>query len=535
MALLPRRQPSPALAAIPDRIAVNVDWLVRLRWAEVVGQSATVLVAQVVFGVALPIVPLLVVVGIGLLSNLALEVRLGRGGQLLGDDGAAPGEAPPLPRPITEWQIAAVMALDIVLLTALLFLSGGPLNPFGSLYLVQIALATVIMVSAAWIWMLVALSFIGFGVLLIHHEPLPMPDGTRMIGLWVALGVASAFVVHFLLRITRALAAREAELAAARHLASRQERLASLATMAAGAAHELSTPLGTVALAAKELERALGRRGEGKPSASDEQLVEDARLIREQVGRCRLILDQMAQGAGTIGESLAKISVHDLIEEAIGGTRAAPPVRRELSSAISGLALEVPRIAVTSALRSLITNAQDASPPEQPVVVRVRADFGVGSTETGHGAVSGSAGGDDRAPRAFSAPPLGAYVVIVIVDRGSGMDAELLARIGEPFFTTKAPGRGMGLGMFLARAVVEGVGGSLHLESAPGHGTTAQVTLPLSPLISGQKTSQPPAAMREAALTPSASKPRAEPPAAAAADPVPAVPAVPPSPGTEPP
>lgn len=519
MALLPRRHSHSALSAIPDRTAVNVDWLVRLRWAEVVGQSATVLVAQVVFGVALPIVPLLVVVGIGLLSNLALEVRLGRGGTFLADD--SPDDAPPAPpppRPVTEWQIAAVMALDIVLLTALLFLSGGPLNPFGSLYLVQIALATVIMVSAAWIWMLVALSFLGFGVLLIHHEPLPMPDGTRMIGLWVALGVASAFVVHFLLRITRALAAREEELAAARHLASRQERLASLATMAAGAAHELSTPLGTVALAAKELERALSRRGEGKLSAADEQLVEDARLIREQVGRCRLILDQMAQGAGTIGESLAKISVQELIEEALGGTRAAPPIRRELSSAIAGLALEVPRIAVTSALRSLITNAQDASPADQPVVVRVRADFGLASTESANGA----AGGDDRPPRSFSAPPLGAHIVIVIVDRGSGMDAELLARIGEPFFTTKAPGRGMGLGMFLARAVVEGVGGTLNLESAPGHGTTAQVTLPLSP-IAASSMGKP----REAAASPAASKPL---PATMGATAPPHA-----SPGTEPP
>ncbi len=468
MAILPRGH------AIPDRTAVNVDWLVRLRWAEVVGQSATVLVAQVVFGVALPMVPLLLVVGVGLFSNLLLEVWLGRGGPP-----PEPGDSLATRRPVapvSEAQLAAVMALDIVLLTALLFLSGGPLNPFGSLYLVQIALATVIMVGAAWIWMLVALSFLGFGVLLIGHEPLPMPDSTRMIGLWVALGVASAFVVHFLLRINRALAAREAELAAARHLAARQERLAALATMAAGAAHELSTPLGTVALAAKELERALIRRGEGASAASDEQLVEDARLIREQVGRCRLILDQMAQGAGTIGESLTKLSVHDLIEEATSATRVAPPIRRELASAVSGLGLEVPRIAVSSALRSLLTNAQDASAADQPVVLRVSAELGL------------------------SAGAPGAHIVITIIDRGSGMDAELLARIGEPFFTTKPPGRGMGLGMFLARAVVEGVGGTLTLESAPGRGTTAQVTLPLSPLPSTETRSSALASHRDALL-----------------------------------
>ncbi|HRC56333.1 MAG TPA: hypothetical protein PKU97_10440, partial [Kofleriaceae bacterium] len=213
MAILPR------LRVIPERTAVNIDWLVRLRWAEIVGQSATVLAAQVLFGVALPIVALLAVVGIGLLSNLALEVRLGRGESARrAASAAAAGEgasSSPGPGSFSEGQLAAVMALDIFLLTALLFLTGGPLNPFGSLYLVQIALATV-MVRAAWSWMLVVLSFACYGVLLVAHEPLLMPDATRMIGGWVALGVASAFVVHFLLRITGALAAREAELAAAR-------------------------------------------------------------------------------------------------------------------------------------------------------------------------------------------------------------------------------------------------------------------------------------------------------------------------------
>lgn len=441
MALLPR------LRAIPDRTTVNIDWLIRLRWAEIVGQSATVLVAQVFLGIALPIVPLLVVVGIGLLSNLALEVRLGRGEPAPADSGAS------LSRPSapSEGELAAVMALDILLLTALLFFTGGPLNPFGSLYLVQIALATV-MVRAPWVWMLVVLSFSCYGLLLLVHQPLDLPDSTRMVGTWVALGVASAFVVHFLLRITGALAAREAELAEARHLAARQERLASLATMAAGAAHELSTPLGTVALAAKELERALtSRLAEGAAGVAD-PLIEDARLIREQVGRCRSILDQMAQGAGTIGESLAKITVGELIAEAVTRTRAAPPIARELAEAMAALPIEIPRVAVTSALRSLLTNAQDASPPDQPVALQVSE---VASTRA---------------------------LLITITDRGSGMEPEVLARIGEPFYTTKAPGRGMGLGMFLARAVVEGVGGALQIDSVRGRGTTVSVTLPRSPV-----------------------------------------------------
>src|SRR5439155_7380403 len=169
----------------------------------------------------------------------------------------------------------------------LLYLTGGPNNPFCFLYLVQIALAAVI-VRARWTWMLVGLSFLGFGVLVIAHQPLAIPEDSRVIGAWVALGVASAFVVHFLLRITGSLAERERELSEAKNLAARQERLASLATMAAGAAHELSTPLGTVALAAKELERALTNKH------SDTELRADARLIREPVGPCRSLLDQRA-------------------------------------------------------------------------------------------------------------------------------------------------------------------------------------------------------------------------------------------------
>jgi two-component system sensor histidine kinase RegB len=273
---------------------------------------------------------------------------------------------------------------------------------------------------------------------------LAIPEDKLAIGAWVALGVASAFVVHFLQRIHGALAQRESELTLARGLAARQERLASLATMAAGAAHELSTPLGTVALAAKELERAL-TRVDGVPRAAE--LAEDARLIREQVGRCRTILEQMAQGAGTVGEGVAPRTVGELFDEAWVGIRAQPSVHRDIARELVAQPLRLPPRAVSQALRSLITNAQDASPATASVVVVVRRQ--------------------------------GDQLAISIRDRGPGMSAEVLARIGEPFFTTKAPGRGMGLGLFLARAVIEGVGGTMEIRSA-ATGTEVAVTLPVA-------------------------------------------------------
>jgi two-component system sensor histidine kinase RegB len=417
---------------IPERAWVNLQWLARLRWAEIAGQAATVLVGQVVLDGRLPLAALLAVVSLGLVSNLAIEMMFFGERRAAGQPRVAPT------RPVHEWQVAVVMILDIVILTALLALTGGPDNPFGLLYVVQIALAAVL-VRAAWTWMLVGLSFLGFGSLLLAHQPLILTSQNRMIGHWVALGVASAFVVHFLLRILAALAEREAELTQARGLAARQERLASLATMAAGAAHELATPLGTVALVAKELERALTKAG-------DQALVDDARLIREQVGRCRLILDQMAQGAGTVGESLVTCTISELLDETFVGLRPGPTVHREVTDAVARSQVRLPPHAVSQALRSLVTNAQDASPPDAGVIVAAHRDPG--------------------------------QLRIAISDRGAGMPAEILARIGEPFFTTKPPGRGMGLGLFLARAVIEGVGGTLTIDSVAGGGTRVEVALP---------------------------------------------------------
>ena len=417
------------MAAIPERNWVNIQWLARLRWSEIAGQAVTVFAGQFLLGGTLPIAPLLAVIAVGLVSNLAIEMYF------FGDRrrGAAK------PRPVHEWQLALVMMVDIAILTGLLYLTGGPHNPFSFLYLVQIALAAVL-VRALWTWMLVGLSFVGFGILLLAHEPLAIPEDSRVIGAWVALGVASAFVVHFLLRITAALADRERELTEARHLTARQERLASLATMAAGAAHELSTPLGTVALAAKELERALTK------DAATAELATDARLIREQVGRCRAILEQMAQGAGTVGEGVTACTVGELLDEALVGIRETPRVLREHTEDVARSPLRLPPRAVSQALRSLVTNAQDASPPNAAVVVQV--------TREDH------------------------QLDLVVRDRGAGMPSEVLARIGEPFFTTKAPGRGMGLGLFLARAVIEGVGGSLEIDSKAGQGTSVRVLLP---------------------------------------------------------
>jgi two-component system, sensor histidine kinase RegB len=415
---------------IPDRNGLNFSWLMKLRWSSIAGQTATILGVYFLLEIKVPLLPLFAVVGIELLSNVLCAVWFARR------------------PPVHEWHLAMIMAIDIGFLTGLLYFTGGPFNPFSFLYLVNIALAAVAM-HAQWTWMLVALALLSFGILpLTDYWQLPLehlsPDDNVRLhrqGMWVAFGVAAGFIVHFLWRVTGALAQRERELHQTRVAAAQKERLASLATVAAGAAHELATPLGTIALAAKELERELGASGNGAMA------IEDARLIREQVARCRLILDQMGGAVGKSDEqSLESITLSALFDEVLTGVRDAPPVHLEIDPAAAGARLRLPPRAVAQALRSLVTNAQDASPPRQPVVV--------------------SAAIENQA------------LAVEVRDRGPGMAREVLRRVGEPFFTTKPPGRGMGLGLYLTRAVVERLGGALAIESDPPHGTMARVIVP---------------------------------------------------------
>jgi two-component system, sensor histidine kinase RegB len=135
-----------------------------------------------------------------------------------------------------------------------------------------------------------------------------------------------------------------------------------------------------------------------------------------------------------------------MLTEALVGVRDAPDVQREVPDGLGQAVLRLPPRAVSQALRSLITNAQDASPQSAAVMIAARCDERI--------------------------------LELSIRDRGAGIPREILERIGEPFFTTKAPGRGMGLGLFLARAVVEAVGGTLHIQSTPGEGTEVRVALP---------------------------------------------------------
>jgi two-component system sensor histidine kinase RegB len=420
---------------------INLSWLVRLRWAAILGQAVVIAEVRFHFGMNLPLVPLAAILGIEALANLGFEVWLRRSART------------------SERVVAGALAFDVTCFTGLLYFTGGPLNPFSFLYLVHIALAALVL-RPRWTWTLVFFCVAANAALFVRYVPLPMdhsmhghamqgmhsmhamhhagePLDMHLRGMWVAFAVAAAFMVYFINRVTRALSHRESELRRAQEAAARNEKLASLATLAAGAAHELATPLSTIAVVARELER----------STEASAVSSDAKLIREQVERCRDILGQMAGGAGVSpGEMAEEAELAGLVQLALEGLPERERVRVELAPALSSKPLLVPRRALSQALRNVIKNGLDASLGDATVLLRVGADDG-GFTFT-------------------------------VVDTGAGMSDEVLAQATEPFFTTKGPGRGMGLGLFLARSVVGLLGGTLAIESKLGRGTQVTMTLP---------------------------------------------------------
>jgi two-component system sensor histidine kinase RegB len=343
---------------------------------------------------------------------------------------------------------AVSLAADVVLLTGLLDVTGGPYNPFIVIYGVYIGLAAATMgIGSAWA--LAAFSALAYAVLVylhvqpeegeVHHRLTDFP--THLFTMWTAAVGTTELIAFYVRRASLALADRQRQLDDMRERAARSERLAALTTLAAGAAHELSTPLATIAVATRELEHAIGR------SDHSHALLEDARLIRTEVDRCRTILDQMS---GRAGGSAPDEPERLHLSEAINAVRSRLPAARADRLLITVQEpmdpIVLPRTGLIQALTSLVKNAFDASPTSSPVRLSVSRHDGL--------------------------------VRVVVQDEGTGMSAESLARAGEPFYTTKEPGYGFGLGVFLARVFTERVGGALTFES--DRGTKVTLDLPAS-------------------------------------------------------
>jgi len=403
-------------------------WLVRLRWATVVVELLLLAMTFALPALDLPLDHIAWLILLDVTVNAVVARQLARAG----------GES--------RWIAAIALAVQVILLTALLELTGGPSNPFVVVYVLQVALAALTIGSLpATVLGLFALG--SYGVLIYWHAHELVPTHhrlndfpTHLFTMWIAGVVTAELVAYFVGRASEALERREEALEAMRLRAARSERLVSLTTLAAGTAHELSTPLATIATAARELERALETRG------AAEELTDDARLIRSEVDRCQAILDQMSgRAGGSSADEPEVVAIPQVLDDLRSRLTAERAGRLVVHAAPDLRPVVVPRAGFSQALTSLIANAFDATEnADSPVVVRVSATSD-----------------------AFR---------VAISDEGPGLTPEALRRVGEPFYTTKETGRGLGLGLFLARVFAERLGGSLKLESSAG--TTAVLELP---------------------------------------------------------
>ncbi len=347
--------------------------------------------------------------------------------------------------------VSSLVALDIAVLWLELAVTAGHSNPFCILFLVQVTVAAVL-TSPRSTWALTAFSSVAYAALFFWHEDFEpfdtfgtillaggghqheAPYASQLRERWLAFTVVAALIAWFVSRLAQALAEE-------RLRRDRSDRLASITTLAASAAHELRNPLATIKIAADEL---LGELATARAPAS---LRDDAALVVVEVGRVCAVLDRLERAGGHLrGESVATVALGALargVEEALS-----PVELARVTVAVEPAEVTLPVSTCVQTLAQLVRNGLETGPSTQ-----VRLALSVEGTT----------------------------VVFAIEDDGPGMSRAALSRLGEPFFTTKPADSGTGLGVYLAAAFVEQLHGTFEVWSRVGQGTLVHLRLPAAP------------------------------------------------------
>ena len=435
---------------LKERNFLNASWLINLRWVAVIGQVATITGALVLFDVKIPAIwALIVVISLTAFSNVLLSYWFAKDRTIQ--------------LRVATWNLllGLVMIMDMLSLTALLFATGGPNNPFALFMFVNISLSALVL-NRNWAWGINLLANICFLLITFDHLEVDQLDigfyplrelgnpSLKHIALLVAFATCSSVIVYFMTRLTAELRAQQLEVRNVQMKQANSEKIEALGTLAAGTAHELATPLSTIAIVAKDVEQAFELHPPDFPGA--EEVIEDVHLIRSQLDRCRAIIDRMSSHAGeAVGETIRLCTMERLAEASLEGLMGRGRVHLEISTEDKQAQIAVPIDGLSQAIRGLVQNALDADASDRPVRVSICRE-------------------DDNWQWK-------------IIDRGPGMSPEVLQRVSEPFFTTKSPGKGMGLGVFLAKNVVRRLGGTVKYTSrrdteSASTGTTVTITLP---------------------------------------------------------
>jgi two-component system sensor histidine kinase RegB len=412
---------NPSATANTEHLA-NLRRLIFGRWVVLAVLTQVIMVGPGLLDIPAPQLPLLGIVAIAGLLNGVAQWRTARS------------------HTATAGELFSHILFDIGMLSAVVFLSGGAANPLVSLLLPPVAVAALTL-PARSVAIVTTITIAAYSLLMVYYVPLPMPDATRATrlhlgGMWLIFVVSALMIAWIIVRTTRIIRERDAELATAREQGLRDERVMAMGTLAAGAAHELGTPLGTMALLAGEL-------------ASDPDLGEAARndiaLLRQQIGICKQIITGLTRRAGAerLENSPLQAANHWLDEVRQHWHAARPQTSSRLIIASDGKAPEIvadPRL--EQAVLNLLNNAANAT--TSPLEIRLGW-----STDS---------------------------LCIDIRDHGPGFPPEVLELGGQASFP--AHERGSGVGLMLTRSAVEQIGGKLTLANPDDGGALACIELP---------------------------------------------------------
>ncbi|HZF28253.1 MAG TPA: ATP-binding protein [Gammaproteobacteria bacterium] len=403
-----------------------------LRWGAVAAQSVVITFVDRILASPVPLKPLVLTIAALALWNV-LNYRAVHAKRL-----------------VQYGEVALNLVVDVVAFTTILYFTGGPTNPFVSIYLVPISLAAASL-PAVYAWLIGAICGVGYSLLWWRHVPLPSVDSRfgadfdlHVAGMWVNFLIAAALIVFFVGRMANLVRRRDQELAAMRETALRDQQIVELGTLAAGTAHELNTPLSTLAILVEELDE----------TATDPAQREHLRVMMEEI---ETINERLNRIAGRVGaersEGAQQIGLRAFLDDLIGHWTAVHP-DIELGATFDLPADDTPIVAeatIGQAIRNVLDNAAHASRANgrRSVDVRVRRD--------------------------------GSKLEIDIVDDGVGLDPALRDEIGLKVVSTKD--RGLGIGILLSRAALQRFGGRLELESRPLGGVEAHIHLPLDELL----------------------------------------------------
>ncbi len=342
---------------------------------------------------------------------------------------------------VSNSELFAQLSVDVIVLTVLLYYGGGSTNPFVSLYLLPLVIAAATL-PGRYTWGMAAFTAACYSVLMVYYIPLPHMHmagesafNIHVMGMWMGFVISAAVVAYFVVQMAQAVRSRDEMLARVREEILRNERIVALGTQAASAAHEMGTPLSTMAVVIGELQH--------DPAVIQPELRDSLAILDEQVRACKRILDKILANAQDNGASSPQ-AVDELMAGLLNEWQLLRPTAQYHHSSYD--VLPVPRIHVDvtlrAALMNLLNNAADASP--QPIEIISSWDNSAFTLE--------------------------------IHDQGAGLSEDATLKAGSAFFTTKQEGRGLGL--FLANATIERMGGTVRLYNRESGGATTELALP---------------------------------------------------------